>query len=148
MGEGGWGAGGAFGLGANRVRGLLRTPWSSPLWAAPQAVAPVQSYRFFVGLRARLISGDPGRAFEQPNTFGIPNATGLSTFLRAVKQRVSMVQGTERSFKPSDAMIIETARGIVSRQYPSLMSTLYPGHLMTTPQPCTTVMEVWGHLRC
>ena len=65
-------------------------------------------------------------------------------FLRAFKQRVSIVQGTERLFKPSDAMVIEIVCGVVSRQYPSLMPTLYPGRLMATPQPFNEVLEMWA----
>ena len=80
-------------------------------------------------LTAHFDGGDQGRAFEQLNTFGVPDHTEFSAFLRAFKQRVSIVQGTERLFKPSDAMVIEIVRGVVSRQYPSPMLTLYPGRL-------------------
>lgn len=95
-------------------------------------------------LTAHFDDGDQGRAFEQLHTFGVPDNTEFGRFLRAFKQRVSIVQGTERVFKPSDAMVIEVARGVVSRQYPSLMPTLYPGRLMTTPDPFRTVEEMWA----
>ena len=41
-------------------------------------------------------------------------------------------------------MVIEIVRGVVIRQYPSLMPTLYPGRLMTTPEPFRTVLEMWA----
>ena len=41
-------------------------------------------------------------------------------------------------------MVIEIVRGGVSRQYPLLMQTFYPDRLMTTPQPFTTVGEMWA----
>ncbi len=88
--------------------------------------------------------GDQGRAFEQLNTFGVPTDTEFSTFVRAFKERVSVAQGTERVFKPSDAMVIEIVRGTTSKQYPSLMPALYPGPLMTAPQPFTTVATMWS----
>ena len=103
------------------------------------------AYRKLLGLfTARCDDGDQGRAFEQLNTFGVPNLTEFSAFLRAFKQRVSIVQGTERLFKPSDAIVIEIVRSVASRQYPSLMPTLYPGRLMTTTQPFNTVVEMWA----
>ena len=95
-------------------------------------------------LTAHFDDGDQGRAFEQLHSFGVPDLTEFSAFLRAFKQRVSIVQGTERLFKPSDAMVIEIVRGVVSRQYPSLMPTLYPGRLMTIPEPFHTVSEMWA----
>ena len=58
-------------------------------------------------LTAHFDDGDQGRAFEQLHSFGVPDLTEFSAFLRAFKQRVSIVQGTERLFKPSDAMVIE-----------------------------------------
>ena len=76
-------------------------------------------------LTAHFDDGDQGRAFEQLHSFGVPDLTEFSAFLRAFKQRVSIVQGTERLFKPSDAMVIEIVRGVVSRQYPSLMPVSY-----------------------
>ena len=93
-------------------------------------------------LSAHFDDGDQGRAFEQLNTFGVPDLTEFSASLRAFKPRLSIVQETERLFKPSDAMVIEIESGVVSRQYPSLMPTLYPGRLMTTPQPFRTVLEI------
>ena len=46
-------------------------------------------------LTAHFDDGDQGRAFEQLNIFGVPDLTEFSTFLRAFKQRFSIVQGTE-----------------------------------------------------
>ena len=88
--------------------------------------------------------GDQGRAFQQLSSFGVPSSTDFSTFLRAFKQRVLLAQGTEKIFKPTDAMVVEIVRGITSRQYPSLMPTLYPGRLMTTSQPFATVEDIWS----
>ena len=66
-------------------------------------------------LTAHFDDGDQGRAFEQLNSFGVPDLTEFSAFLRAFKQRVTIVQGTERLFKPSDAMVIEIVRGVLRR---------------------------------
>ena len=74
----------------------------------------------------------------------MPDLTGFSIFHRAIKKHVPIVQGTSRIFKPSDAVVIEIARGIVSRQYPPLMPILCPGRLMTTPPPFTMVKEMWA----
>ena len=88
--------------------------------------------------------GDQGRAFRQLHSFGVPSSTDFSTFLRAFKERVSLAPGTEKIFKPSDAMVVEIVRGVTSSQYPSLMPTLYPGRLMTTPHPFATVADMWS----
>lgn len=62
-------------------------------------------------LPAHLDDGDQGRAFEQLHTFGVPDQTECSHFLRAFRQRVTIVQGTSRVFKPSDGKVIQLARG-------------------------------------
>ena len=58
-------------------------------------------------LTNNLDDGNQGRAFEQQNSFGVLSSTDFSTFLRAFKKRASLAQGTERIFKPSDAVVIE-----------------------------------------
>ena len=51
---------------------------------------------------------------------------------------------TKGIFKPSDSMIVDIVRGVTSRQYLSLMLTLYPGRLMTVPQPFAAVANKWS----
>ena len=88
--------------------------------------------------------GDQGRAFQQLHSFGVRSSTDFSTSLRAFKERVSIAQGTEQICKPSDNMVVEIVRGVTSSQYVPLMPNLYPGHLMTVPQPFATVADMWA----
>ena len=50
---------------------------------------------------AHFDDGDQGRAFEQLNSFRVPDLTEFSAFLRAFKQRVSIVQGCLLYTSPS-----------------------------------------------
>ena len=99
-------------------------------------------------LLLRLLSshfdhGEQGRAFERLQAFGVPTGTLFSIFLRAAKELVSVVQGTETVFKPSDAMVLEIVRTSVSRQFPVLSPMLYPGTLMTAVTPFVSVSAMW-----
>ena len=87
--------------------------------------------------------GDQGRAFQQLHACGVPRSTEFSTFPREFKERVSLVQGTENLFKPSDAMVVEIVHGVTSNQNPSLMPTLYPGRPMMVSKLFATVADVW-----
>ena len=71
--------------------------------------------------------GDQGRAFEKLQAFGVPTGTVYSVYLRALRELTLVVQGTERVFKPSDAMALEVLRTSVSREFPVLTPVLYPG---------------------
>ena len=84
-------------------------------------------------LLLRLLSthfdhGDQGRAFEKLQAFGVPTGTVYSTYLRALGEVASVVQG-ENVCRPSD--VIEVVRTSVSRQFLALTPVLYPGSFMT-----------------
>ena len=52
------------------------------------------------------------------------------------------MQGTEKVFKPTDAMVAEYVRSSVSQQFPALMPARFPGSLMTKPEPSATVQDM------
>ena len=95
-------------------------------------------------LTNHIDDGHQRRAFQRLHYFGVPSSIDFSTFLRAFKERISLAQGTETIFKPSDAMVAENIRGVTSSQYPSLIPTLYPRRLMTVSQPFDTVADMWS----
>ena len=72
----------------------------------------------------------------------MPTGTVYSIYLRTLKELISVVQGTERVFKPSDAVVIEIVRTSHSRQFPSLTPVLYPGELMNAVEPFVSVSAV------
>ena len=91
-------------------------------------------------LLLRLLSthfdhSDQGRAFEALQAFGVPTGTVYSIYLRVLRELTSVVQGSEKVFKPSDAMVLKVVRTSVSRQFPALAPVLYPGELMTEVEP-------------
>ena len=87
------------------------------------------------------------REFEKLQAFGVPTGTKYSTYystyLRAFRELASVVQGTEKVCRPSDAMVIEVVRTSVSRQFPALTPVLYPGDLMTAREPFSSVSAMW-----
>ena len=99
-------------------------------------------------LLLRLLSthfdhGDQGRAFEKLQAFGIPTGSVYSIYLRALRELTSVVQGSEKGFKPSDAMVLEVVRTSVSRQVPASTPVLYPDELMTAVEPFPSVSPMW-----
>ena len=44
------------------------------------------------------------------HTFAVPANTGFASFLQGIKELVSIIQGTEKVFKPSDLMIVKFVR--------------------------------------
>lgn len=83
--------------------------------------------------------GDQGRVFERLQAFGVPTGTTLSVFLRASTELVSAVQGTEKSFKLSDAMVLGVVRTSLSREFPVLVPMPHPGASMTVVAPFVSV---------
>ena len=94
-------------------------------------------------LSTHLDNGDQGRAFEKLQAFGVPTGTVYSIYLRALIEFISVVQGTERVFEPSDAVVIEVVRTSHSRQFSSLTPVLYPGELMTAVKPSASISAMW-----
>ena len=56
---------------------------------------------------------------------------------------VSAATGAERVLAPGSEIVLEVVRMAVNEQYPSLMSTLYPGVMATRPKPFTTLDAMW-----
>ena len=95
-------------------------------------------------LLLRLLStnfdhGDQGQVFEKLQAFSVPTSTVFATNLRAFRELVSVVHGTEYVCKPSDAMVLKVVCSRVSRQFPTLTPVLYPGDLMTAREPFSSV---------
>ena len=94
-------------------------------------------------LTSHFDTGDQSLGFTQLHSYGVPTNTDFAVFFRGAKDVVSIVQGTERIIKPTDAMVVEYFRLRVSQQFPALMPILCPGSLMTTPEPYATVQDLW-----
>ena len=47
-----------------------------------------------------------GTHFENLQAFGVPTGTVYSMYLRALRELISVIQGTERIFKPTDDVVI------------------------------------------
>ena len=52
---------------------------------------------------------------------------------------VSAVTGSERTLAPGVDVVLEVVRMAVNEQFPTLMSTLYPGSMATDPKPYTSL---------
>ena len=56
---------------------------------------------------------------------------------------VSAVTGSERTLAPGVDVVLEVVRMAVNEQFPTLMSTLYPGSMATDPKPYTSLDKMW-----
>lgn len=74
--------------------------------------------------KAKGLAGD--------HAYGVPTNTVFTSYPRRVKYIIPIIHGTKNVFKPNDAIVIESIRSSISRQYPPLILTLLPGVLMTT----------------
>ena len=58
-------------------------------------------------LTTHFDTGDQGRAFERLLVSGAPSGTAFSVYVRAFRELVSAVQGTEKVVKPSETIVLE-----------------------------------------
>ena len=100
-------------------------------------------FRLLLHLLSTQIQGDQGRAFQTLQAFGAPTGTVYSVYFRALRELTSVVQGSEKVFKPSDAMVSEVMRISVSRQFPALTPVLAETELMTAVEPFPSVSAMW-----
>ena len=56
---------------------------------------------------------------------------------------VSAVTGSERTLAPGVDVVLEVVRMAVNEHFPSLMPTLYPGSMATSPKPYASLDEMW-----
>ena len=79
----------------------------------------------------------------------MPTGTVYSIYLRALRELISFFQGTERGFRPSDAVVIEVVLTSHSREFPCLTPVLYPAELMAAVEPFASVSDMWqAHQMC
>lgn len=78
-------------------------------------------------LLLRPLSDQRG-AFEKLQAFGVPSGTFCSIYPRALRELTSVVQGSKKVVKLSDAMAPEVVRTSDSKKFLALTPVLYPGN--------------------
>ena len=73
----------------------------------------------------------------------VDTGTPFCDFSREFHVLVSAVTGSERTLAPEVDLVLEVVRMAVNAQFPSLMSTLYPGSMATDPKPCASLDKMW-----
>ena len=82
--------------------------------------------------------------FRQVSRHVEEGASGPEAFNLLLRRvLVSAVPGSERTLAPGVDGVLEVVRMAVNEQFPSLMTTLYPGPMATGPKPYASLDEMW-----
>ena len=84
-----------------------------------------------------------GAELETLQKFGVRTGTPFSTYLRALRVVVASTVEKGGPFAPSATMAIELVRIRTAQQYPTLMSTLFPGDRATREKPYASLALMW-----
>ena len=94
-------------------------------------------------LSRKCDNGDAGSALSELHSFGVPNGSPCAAYYRAFRMVVSGVTGSERALAPGVALLLESVRLSVNKQFSRLMPSLYPGELATRPKPFDSIDAIW-----
>ena len=86
---------------------------------------------------------DTGEGYTRLHNFGVCTGTPFCDFSRDFYVLVPAVKGSERVLAPGIDVVLEVVRMAVNEQFPTLMSTLYPGSMATDPKPYTSLDKMW-----
>ena len=89
-----------------------------------------------------------GEGFIKLHTFEVCIGTLFSEFSREFRVLVSAVTGSERVLSPETDVVLEVVRMSVNQQFPTIMSTLYPGSKATDPRPYASLDAMWRYMPC
>ena len=86
---------------------------------------------------------DSGEGYSKLHNFGVCTGTPFCDFSREFRVLVSAVTGSERILAPGIDVVLELVWMAVNGQFPTMMSTFYPGSMATDPEPCSSLDAMW-----
>ena len=86
---------------------------------------------------------DSGEGYSKLHNFGVCTGTPFCDFSREFRVLVSAVTGSERILAPGMDVVLELVWMAVNGQFPTMMSTFYPGSMATDPEPCSSLDAMW-----
>ena len=86
---------------------------------------------------------ETGEDYTRLHSFGVCTGTRFCDSSRPFCVLVSAVTESEHTLAPGVDVVLEVVRMAVNEQFPSLMTTLYPGSMATGPKPYASLDGMW-----